>query len=721
VGARLTSKLTASLLVLVAGAIGVFFAVRAGGVGAGLLAAVAAASAVALVARVEPASTDALSLSQVFDGVLLVLPGALVVYFSFDSGGYFPASPAFACILLIVVLVLRVTLVDEPFIAFSRPFALAVGALGAFALWQLLSAIWSDAPARALVEFDRTFAYLLLVVLTGSVARTASRLRWLAAWLTLGIVVVAVAALATRLAPDHFPTEIPSIGPGSLTYPLTYANALGILCVLGGILAFYFATSARQPKAMRALGAAVVPLLSTAVYLTLARGPVAAAFIGLVAYVVLGRPRGFLTGLVATLPPSVIAVASASQHDLLTSQHPTTAAAAQQGHRVAVVVLFCTVGAGVARMVLTPLDDRLAEFRLPDRSRRPLVAGAWVTGVIALIVVGLAAHAPRRISDQYNKFVQTAEASPEQKIQRNIFDPSNRGLIDNWKVALDGFKDKPLAGNGAATYEVLWNRDRPAKQAGYNVTDAHSLYLEVLAELGIVGFVLLVVFLVAGLIALLPFARGPNRALHAALFGTSLAWAAHAGVDWDWEMPAVTVGVFALLAAGLATHEHDLMPSFANQSVRVVMGITLLAAAIAPGLVFASQRRLNDGLDALRAGNCRQAINRGADSVATLKFRPEPYEVIGLCQAKNGRPGFAAQAFRQAVKYDPDNWRYHYELASVQGAAGIDPRPELQTAHRLNPHNIELNDLLASIPKGSSATWDLELTTPGGATGNTPP
>jgi hypothetical protein len=95
--------------------------------------------------------------------------------------------------------------------------------------------------------------------------------------------------------------------------------------------------------------------------------------------------------------------------------------------------------------------------------------------------------------------------------------------------------------------------------------------------------------------------------------------------------------------------------------------------------------------------------------------------VIGLCQAKNGRPGFAAQSFKQAVKYDPDNWRYHYELASVQGAAGIDPRPELETAHRLNPHNLELNNLLASIPKGSSATWDLELTTPTGATGNTLP
>ena len=720
-GARLTSKLTASLLVLVAGAVGVFFAARAGGVAAGLLAAVAGACAVALIARVEPASSDALSLSQVFDGVLLVLPGALVVYFSFDSGGYFPSSPAFACILLLVVLVLRVTLVDEPFIAFSRPLALAIGALGLFALWELLSAVWSDAPARALTDFDRTFAYLLLVVLTGSVARTASRLRWTAAALTLGVVVVAVASLATRLAPDHFPTKIPSIGPGALSYPLTYSNALGTLCVLGGILALYFATSARQSRGMRALGAAVLPALSTTVYLTGSRGPVAAAVIGIGAYLVLGRPRGLLTGLVATVPASVIAVASAYQHPLLTSSNPATAAAAQQGHRVAVVVIFCTVGAGVARMLLTPLDDRLAALRLPDRSRRTVIAGAWAAGLIAVIVVGLALHAPRRISDQYDKFVQTAQASPEAKLRPNIFDPSNRGLIDNWTVALDAWKDKPLIGHGANTYEVVWNENRPAKQASYNVTDGHSLYLESLAELGIVGFVLLMVFLVTGLIAVLPFARGPNRTLYAALFGTALAWAAHAGVDWDWEMPAVTAGVFALLAAGLATHERELMPSFATQGVRVVMGIALLAAAIAPGLVFASQRTLNDGLDSLRAGNCRKAIDQAADSISTLKIRPEPYEVIGLCQAKNGRPGFAAQSFKQAAKYDPDNWRYHYELASVQGAAGIDPRPELATAHELNPHNPELNNLIASIPPGSSATWDLELTSPSGASGNTPP
>src|SRR3954470_20920866 len=136
-----SNKLIASLLVVAGVVIGVIFAARAGGIGAGILAAIAVACAVALVARVERDSSEALSLSRVFDGALLALPGALVVYFSFDSGGYFPASPAFAAILLIVVLILRHTLGDEPFIAFSRPLAVAVGALGLFAAWQLLSAL----------------------------------------------------------------------------------------------------------------------------------------------------------------------------------------------------------------------------------------------------------------------------------------------------------------------------------------------------------------------------------------------------------------------------------------------------------------------------------------------------------------------------------------------------------------------------------------------------
>src|SRR5580765_7140694 len=156
----LTNRPLAIGLVLLTGAVGVVFAARTGGAAAAVLAAIAVACAVGLVVRIEPASAESRSISQIFDWALLALPAALVIYFSFDSGGYFPASPAFVAIVLVIILVLRVTLVDEPFSASTAGLAVAACALGSFVLWVLVSALWSDATARALIEFARDFMYL---------------------------------------------------------------------------------------------------------------------------------------------------------------------------------------------------------------------------------------------------------------------------------------------------------------------------------------------------------------------------------------------------------------------------------------------------------------------------------------------------------------------------------------------------------------------------------
>jgi O-antigen ligase len=711
---NLTTRLPAIALLLLAGTAGVYFAARAGGATAGLLAALGLACAVALVLRTEPASVESLSVSRLFDGALLGLPAIVTVYFSFDSGGYFPASPAFAAIVLAIVLVLRVTLIDEPFAGFSRPLSAAVAALGLYTVWILASALWSDTPARALIEFERAFAYLLLLVLFGSIPRTSQRLRWMAGGLALGTLVVALAALATRLYPDSFPTT-PNLGPQELSYPLGYSNALGMLCVLGALMALYFATSVRQSRAARVAGAAALPVLSTVVYLSLSRGPVAAAVVGIAAFVLLGRPRGLVTGLIAAVPAAAIAVVSAYRHELLTSPDPQTAAAAAQGHRVATVVALCTVAAGALRLLLTPLDSRLERASLPSSLRRPVVVSAWVVAALAVLALALATGAPGRISDQYHRFVETAQAGPNQDIRASVFDPSNRGLLDNWSVGLRAFGNQPLHGQGAGMYESYWNRERPAKQASYDVTDAHSLYIEALGELGAVGFVLLIVFLAAILLSLAPLRRGPNRSLYAALFAAALAWAVHAGVDWDWETPAVTAWLFAFGGAALAAHRRSEPRDGPRQGARVTVGILLLLSTVAPGLLLASQRQLNDGLDALHAGNCTRAVDRATASIATLDVRPEPYEVIALCQAKRGRTGFAIQAMAKAAKRDPGNWRYAYGLAVLQGGAGIDPRPELVRALHLNPQRAEIRDLLATVPKGTGVAWDLSLLSPSGA------
>ena len=109
-------------------------------------------------------------------------------------------------------------------------------------------------------------------------------------------------------------------------------------------------------------------------------------------------------------------------------------------------------------------------------------------------------------------------------------------------VAVKQFDAQPFHGSGAGTYEFVWRERRPTDDI---VVDAHSLYVEAMGEMGVVGLLLVVATVVGILVAVARRLRGDNRVLYAALLGSVVAWALHAGYDWDWEMPAVTAWVFA--------------------------------------------------------------------------------------------------------------------------------------------------------------------------------
>jgi O-antigen ligase len=111
-------------------------------------------------------------------------------------------------------------------------------------------------------------------------------------------------------------------------------------------------------------------------------------------------------------------------------------------------------------------------------------------------------------------------------------------------VGLDAYGDHPFRGIGAAGFRVEWLRERPLPEGALEI---HSLPLEMLVELGIpglLGFALMVGGIgVAGARAL---ERRPELAAGACAVGT--VWLVHASIDWDWQMPAVTLP--ALIAAG---------------------------------------------------------------------------------------------------------------------------------------------------------------------------
>ena len=613
---------------------------------------------------------------------LMLLPGVVVVYTGFNSGGFFPDTPGFVAVILVQFLLARVILADDPFEGFNRTVAIAAACLGLFALWTLASALWSDSTARALIEFDRALLYLVGFVLFASMGSGRQRVRWLVWGLAAAFVVVCVPGLISRVLPHVWPTE-PNVANNRLSYPVTYWNALGIMAGVGIVFCLYLASRARGAVVPRLLGAAAVPALAATLFCTFSRGAILATIIGVIVFAAVARPRGLIAGVLATLPTAAIAVIAAYRAGVLATPDPTTAAGVAQGRNVALVVGGCMLAALAIRAGGLMLDKRLArrERVVEPRRFRIAVGGS----VLLTLVLFLALGGPGYIGDQYDRFAKGPGATPTADLRERLTDVGNNGRIEHWRVARVGFHENALHGSGAGTYQLQWEKHR---RLIFAVIDGHGLYFEVLGELGIVGLLLLLGAIVTILAGLARRARGDDRPIYGALFAAGLAWALHAGVDWDWEMPATTFFFFAAGGAALGTTVEG-RPESEREPIegswRTPIAVVLAAIAATPVFVAISQNRLQTAAASFRSGDCARAVPEALHAASTLGMRPEPYEIVGFCQVRRGFGQQGVRAMEKAVDRDPRNWEYRYGLAVARGAAGLDPRPAARRAKELNP------------------------------------
>ena len=623
-----------------------------------------------------------------------------MVFLAFNGGGYFAGATGALAAAFGVVLILRLTLASEPFAGLGRLVAAAAAALGLFCAWVLASAGWSDAPARAMIEFDRALLYWLALFLFGSLAYTPRRLAWATRLVALAIVGICTVSLITRLLPDVW-TVRAGFEIERLSYPLTYWNALGLLAALGTVLCLHLAASEREPAAVRVAGAGALPLLGTCLYFTFSRGAIAALAVGLVVYVLVARPRGLLSGLLATVGPLVLVLSSAYGAERLSGDNPTSAAATAEGHDLALVLALAIVAAVVLRVLLLKLDSRLAAIG-PDRrpSRAVLVAGSLLV-VAALAIGAVGAGVPDRLADQYDGFVEGAEVSSEGDLRARLTDPGNNGRLDQWRVAQRAFEAKPVAGEGAGTFAETWARER---NIDLKVEDAHSLYLELLAEVGIVGLALILIVFGVLIAGIARRARGDTRHLHAALLAAFLVWALHAGIDWDWEVPAVGLWLFALggLALARSTEERALTP---GRFARVLLSVVVLALLVTPVTMALSQNRLNATVDAFKAGDCERAVDTALAAIDAVPARPEPYQLLGMCDARLGEHALAIDMLETAVSKNRDDWSSWYVLGLVRAAGGEDPRPAIRQARRLNPRELLVIEATDAFASGGPRAW----------------
>ncbi len=601
------------------------------------------------------------------------LAGLLVVGLAWREGGSILAGdwlPYALLLALLVAVVLAAGVAGRP----DRAAVAALAGVGGLAVWTALSASWSPLPAAARDEALLVATYALalavpLVTLRGATAREAATAALVA--VSGGLAVAAAITLAWGSAPaDRFDF-------GRLSFPIDYVNAQGAAALLAFWPAAALAARRGAPVAVRALaGGAATAMLATELLVQSKGGAAGLAAASVVVLAVSPARLRLLVPLAGAL--ALVAISFRTLNEPFQQRADDSAlahAARAAGGRVLVLTV---VGIALAA-AWALLDERMTlsehAHRLAGRIAAAALVVALVAGLAGFVVrvdhpVGWA-HA--RWHDF--KTLPTTETASSHLLSLG----SNR--YDFWRVALDEFRDHPVAGTGARGWDVAYLQHGRSSETPRR---SHSLELDVASEEGFVGLALLALAFVPLGIVLVRRAR--RDVVGAGLLGAGTYFAVHSAADWIWTFPAVGILFFLLVGTGASPDDPPALPG------RVAYPLAGVAAAVAV-LVFApvwtSARITSEELD-----------NPGSDPHADLAWarRLDPLSTEPLVAEAElaARPADAISPLEKAADREPRSAALRYQLGVALLDAGrhAEARAELEAARRLSPRDAVIQQAL---------------------------
>jgi len=548
-------------------------------------------------------------------------------------------------------------------------------------------------------EGDRVLIYLGVLLAAFLIAQTDQRAQRFAEGIVFALIGVALLGLATRLLPHVFPVA-EGLGSGPrLRYPLGYWNANGVACGIAAALIPWLSRRSLTP-ALRWLGVACLPAVLLTLYFTYSRGGVLALLVAAVCLLALSHDRLWMLGTLAVgvlgAAPAVLAVQARGS----LADNVDNAAAVDQGGEVLLILLAGTaltlVLFGLMRLLARRrggIAGRAVAISRDPRALRAVAVLAAVAALVAIVAVG------GRAWDQFS----SSDIEFPNQPQQHFSDFSGAGRHDFYRVAVDAFKEKPLAGHGAGTYQFSWVKLR---SIAIPVHNAHSLYLEAFAELGAIGGLLvlaMVGFLLWTGFSAWRHASGASRERNAALLAAALALAVGMAFDWFWEIAALGAVFFLASGALLASRCRQLAGTRAGGNGRGEtrgVGVAIAGLAIAwltalaligPLLV---NREINASQAAAAEGNFGVATEKADTARSIEPWAASPYEQLGLLAEVEGDYATAAAQISKAIDREEGNWILYYLRARIEHEAGHEAaaRADLRKARELDPQERCLHE-----------------------------
>jgi O-Antigen ligase len=466
--------------------------------------------------------------------VLLCGPTAL----AFFTGGYFD-GPRAAAAAVAWALVLGLALAGPLPLPRGVHGWLAVAGLAGLALWSAISVAWAPLDGPALDGVQRLLLYLGALLAALALLRDSRAARAVEPALALGAFVVIGYGLLGRLLPGIVELSHSDTSGGRLEQPITYWNAEGLLAAMGLVLSIRVAGDRSRANRIRVAAAAACAPLATGVYLSYSRGALAVTAIGLIVLLAADATWPQLRATIAGLVSGFVAAACSAALPGVASLEGTAGEQQRDGAIMLGILLVVMLAAAIvtARAVRAERTGTARVGSFPQAGRLPAVAGA----ATLLCVAGLVAGGLGESADRSD----AVGAGPSRLASVESL------RYEYWRVGLSSFGSRPLLGEGAGAFRVVWRMERDVDEP---VMQVHSLVLEKAAELGIPGLLLLGLF-VGGVASAGRRALRAGAPLAPGACAACTAWLLHASIDWDWQLPAVTLPAIVLAGGLLAASE----------------------------------------------------------------------------------------------------------------------------------------------------------------------
>ena len=575
-------------------------------------------------------------------GVTVLLFGAV-----FFGGG--PGDDALATWGVAAVLAAAAAIVAAAVGRLSLPRLDRAGALAALCAvglvsWVGVSIAWSIAGDHSWSALGKGLVYLAFLLLglclSASLAGRAAR------GAATCVALVLAAALGWALLARAVPALFEDGGRiARLREPVGYWNALALLAGAAVPLGLWVA-AARGGRVARPLGALLVYAAVLVTMLSQSRAGLVALAVGLTMWLTLSsvRLQGGLLCLMASGPALAVA-AWAFTRPSLVEDGALRADRVRDGTAFA---MFALAGAAITALLAhrVPADRLVADD--PRRIRRGLIRSAVTIAAVGLAALVVAAGNPLSwASDQ----VSGGECA---NTPGRLLDPCANNRPAWWEDAFQIARDRPVGGTGALTYEIARLRVRDDAVA---VVEPHSVPLQLLSDLGLVGLALGLAFAVAAALGARNALRrldGAEREAAVALAAFPAVYGVHAFVDYDLDFLAVTAPALVALGALLAVAQPRtrLGSPLVVSGAAVVTSLAVAAVLVAPALarrdVDRSTLRLDEGL-LVAAAN---AANR-AQRFDPLSLEPV-YATAAVADAV-GDTDSAIVLYRRATNMQPEN------------------------------------------------------------------